>query len=230
MRRVFIVIGFWLGLCAVAQADAHATPGLTVSGVGQVAVVPDMARITLGVTHRAEVAEDALSAVSQDVARILGVISAAGIAEKDLQTTGFYLRRLDNRNRPRELEDAPAGFESGNLVTVRLRDIATVGRVISKAAEAGVNDIRGISFEMQDNRALLEQARQLAVKDAMTKAQQIAGAAGVDLGKVLRINEGGGGGGRGQMLAEASSRAAPIQAGEVLTQASVTMVFEIVQE
>ena len=225
MRRLILAVVLMVSAVGAAWAE----DGITVSGEGVVAIVPDMARVTLGVTHRAEAADVALDAVSSEVEGIVKLLQEAGIAPGDMQTSGFYLRRYRDQPNPRDAaQDIVEGFESGNMLSIRIRDIDAVGAIITQVTQAGVNDIRGIGFGVQDDTALLEQARVLAVQDAMKKAAQFAQAAGVELGPLRRMYEQGGGR-PGVAFEEASMRSAPVQAGEVGITARVTMVFEIKQ-
>lgn len=221
-----VVISLGLGGTAIAQQSQGT---ITVTGVGQVSAAPDMARVTMGVTHRAHTAEEAMALVSQDVAAILEVLKSSDVAARDMLTTGFYLRRIfDRRSSQNGQPPKPIGFESGNMVTVRLREIAKVGRVIADVTKAGVNDVRGINFEIADTAPLMQEARKRAVRDAVARAQDYVEAAGVSLGKVREIREQGGRAPRGFAMAEARmADAAPIEAGEVDLSASVTMIFEI---
>ena len=85
-------------------------------------------------------------------------------------------------------------YQADNTVTVRVREIAQLGGTIDALAGAGANRLYGIGFEVSEPRAALDAARREAVADARAKAELFAEAAGVTLGPVISIREGGMGG------------------------------------
>ena len=111
-----------------------------------------------------------------------------------------------------------------------MRDVSKLGAVLDAAITDGANTLNGISFELAEPRPVLDQARKAATEDARARAELLAAAAGVKLGRVLSISEGGGYGGPMPMFkADAASAPVPVEAGEIGLSAAVTVTFEIVQ-
>ena len=201
---------------------------LTVSGEGSVASAPDMATVHLGVQRDARDAGAAMAATSEAAASILTSLEAAGVATSDIQTTRIgldprYARQNDN-NPPRI-----TGYVASNDLVVRVRDLDALGGILDKLVSDGANSFRGISFGVSDTSDLTEEARIAAVKDAMQRAETLASAAGVTLGAIQSMSEGGGGAVpqpmmRSAMVAEA---AVPVAQGEIEVRSRVTVVFEI---
>jgi hypothetical protein len=81
-------------------------------------------------------------------------------------------------------------FGREQQLSVKLRDLARAGAVISQAADAGgdATRIRGLSFDIEDDSALLAQARRKAFDEAKA-AELYAQASGRGLGRVVSINE-----------------------------------------
>ena len=75
-----------------------------------------------------------------------------------------------------------------NTVTVIIHDLSMVGAVLDAAMEAGANTTYGISFSSTQANDAYQKALTRAVEDAMTKAQVLAAAAGVELGELIRID------------------------------------------
>ncbi len=94
-----------------------------------------------------------------------------------------------------ERESVISRYEVGNNLEVRLRDLDAVGEIIDEVTEAGGDSIRfdGIDFSIDDPSELEDQALAAAVEDAISKAQDVASATGVQLGDLLHISEGAGG-------------------------------------
>ncbi|MEO1733453.1 MAG: SIMPL domain-containing protein, partial [Pseudomonadota bacterium] len=122
------------------------------------------------------------------------------------------------------------GFQASNTLIVRIRDLGGLGAMMDAVLQDGANDFRGLSFGMADPGPHVDAARSDAVADAMRKAQLMAAAAGLRLGPVLSISEGGSGQPRPMMMEMAAARASdamPVAPGEVSLSATVSMVFAL---
>ena len=230
-RRILTAVLFCSLLSGTAWAEL-VERRITVAGEGRIEAAPDMATITLGVTHEAKEARDAMQATSQAVAKVLERLSAMGIAPRDLQTRQLSLNPLwsDSSASGRD-QRRISGFVASNTVMVRVRDLAALGGILDAVIEDGANDFNGLRFGVQDPAPLLDEARQRAVGDAMDRAKLLAGAAGVTLGPVLSIDEHGGGSvaPMAEMAMRMSAAGAPVAAGELTITANVAMVFAIAE-
>ena len=159
---------------------------LTVVGSGRVFVEPDLADVTLGVTKRADSAEQASADAAAAMAAVVASLLEAGIAEADVRTTQLNLYPVYDY----ETEPAPiVGWEISNTVSATVRDVEAVGDIVDGAIAAGANRIDGITFRVADPTAAETQARAIAVADANAKAGQLAAAAGLELGGILSLSE-----------------------------------------
>lgn len=217
---------------ALAQTTPTDTAGrITVSGEGRATAAPDMATVQLGVVASDPEASAAVRAMSAQMAEVLARLEAAGVAPRDMQTSGLSVYpRWDTRG-PAEGE-APRieAFEASTELTVRLRDLEGLGELLDAVAQDGANLFRGVSFGLQEPGAHEDAARKDAVAEALRKAALYAEAAGVALGPILTIEEAGGMVQPRMMRAEADSFAAaavPVAAGEVVLTAGVTMTFSL---
>lgn len=226
--RAILSIFLLIAVSSTAQAE-EIKRFITVTGLGEIAAAPDMARVNLGVEVTSRTAGDALAENSKRVTALIDVLRAAGIAEKDMQTTQLNLHpRWEQRNNsgtpPRVI-----GYTAQNMLQLRIRAIDQLGEVLDQVTRAGSNRINHIGFELSDPAPLLDEARRQAVANARHKAELLAGAAGVVLGDVISINEGGA---RSNPAPRAHARmeaamAVPIAEGEISTRASVTIVYEL---
>lgn len=222
------------GPASGARAE-HPIPRINVQGEGRADIAPDMAILTLTVMREDKTARAALDANSAAMAEVLGAMRKQGIAERDLQTSGFAIqpRMHYPRPRPGEAEQAPKiiGYTVQNTLTVRIRDINLVGELLDLSVTLGVNQGGQLSWSNQDPSAALEEARKLAVKDAAQRAQTLATAAGVKLGDLLELSEqtyrpGPVPVARAQL---ARAEAVPIAAGENSYQVTVSATYRIEQ-
>lgn len=219
-------------LPAVALADSHGAAPATiiVTGEGIVAAAPDLATVSLGVTMQGDTAAAAMAAGNTALQAVLERLKAAGIEDRDLQTSNLSL----NPNwQSGDGTTAPVivGYVASNILSVRVRDLDKLGAVLDAVVTDGANTLNGISFGLADPDPVLDEARGEAVADARGRAELLVGAAGVKLGRILSIAESGG---MMPMPApmfrmEAASDAVPVAGGEVGMSASVTITYEIVQ-
>lgn len=217
-------------LCAGAAFAQLQEQGIIVTGEGRISAAPDMATITLGVRENAETAKEAMGKVTDSVSGILAKLNDLGVAETDRQTSRFYLNPVYSgesysSGKARKID----GYEAGNAVTVMVRDLSKLGDMLDGVIDIGANDFNGLSFGLQEPGPAMSGARKLAVKDAMARANELAEAASLNLGSVLRITEDSRGGApmMMEMAAARSSINDAIAGGEVDVQAQVTMVFKI---
>ena len=214
-----------------AAAQEEAPRRLVVTGTGEARARPDVAVISAGVVVQADTASAALAENSRAMNAVLEQLRAAGLAAEDVQTSQFSVTPLYERPAPERETTAPpriVGYQVSNQVTARVRDIDRLGAVLDALVGAGATNIDGPSFEIADPEQLLGEARDEAVADALAKARRYAAAAGVELGEILAIEEGGAyAPPRPMMRAEAMAADVPIAPGQSELAASVTMTFAI---
>lgn len=219
-------------MAATTAGLAHAEERrINVDATGTVQVAPDMATITLGVTHQNPEASEAMKATSDAVAQVLARLDDMGIDERDLQTRDLSLSPIwSNRNQQNGEPPEITGFVASNRVFVRVRDLTQLGEVMDAVIQDGANDFSGLSFGLQDPEPIEVQARAKAVSEATAKAEQLAQAANVTLGPVQTISERGGGVrpmAEMRNMAMADAGGVPVAGGEISVSVSVSMEFEI---
>ena len=226
MRRFAAVV---VAVCLAGAAWAEEVARITVTGEGRVAAVPDMATVTLGVSAQAETARAAMDQTSAGVAALLAQLADSGIEERDIQTSGLSLGPVWDHSRSGGEPPTITGFSAANTVTVRVRALDGLGRLLDGALAGGVNTLHGVSFGLQEPEPRLDEARAEAVADAWRKAELLAGAAEVSLGPILSIAEDTGMAGPAPMfrMEAAMAEAVPVAAGETTVTARVTIVWEI---
>ena len=135
---------------ALLLTPAHALDRLvTVAGEATVGVAPDAAVIRIGVTSRGATAREASDANAKSMTSVLAAIKAAGVAERDVQTSRVSLQpQLDpNKSGTARL----TGFEAANQVTVRVRTIDNLATIVD-----GANELAGIEFVVSERSKLLD--------------------------------------------------------------------------
>lgn len=202
-----LVTGAWMAQARTASAqDATATPvpagepamdasspsqlprTITVVGEGKVRVQPDVARINIGVETLRMSVREATDANNETVDAVLAALAEAGIAEDDIQTSGFnvYAERFGPQG---PLPEDQVNYRVSNTVNVLVRDLTAISAVLDAAINAGANNIYGIEFTLDDTAAAEAEARAAAIENAGVKAQDIASLTGVTVGRVVSVSE-----------------------------------------
>lgn len=214
-------------------------PSLTLSAEGTVQAAPDTAIVTAGVVTEAETAGAALTDNNAAMRKLIDEVKSAGVADKDVGTTGFSVEPVMVYPQPKEdgTQDPPriTGYRVSNQVTVKIREIGKAGDLLDKVVRVGANQIQQIAFTVEDDKALLDQARTEAMKSAIAKAKVYADAGGFTLGRILSVSEQSGYQpmpapyARAMAMEAAPADKVPIALGEQRVQVSVSMTWEIRQ-
>ena len=200
--------------------------GIHVSGQGSVSAAPDIARAQLGVQTFAPELEAAMTDNSRSMNTVTGALKAQGVADDDIQTANFSVNpQYDFERETREI----VGYWVDNRVRVTFRDLSALGNALQAGLDAGANTVYDLRFTVDNRDALLSQARALAVADARQRAETLAKAAGVKLGKALNIHESSSTYPvyvRGA-FDEAAGSAVPVESGEIDLRVYVDVLFDI---
>ena len=208
------------------------TPQITVVGVGQVTVSPDVAYINVGVRSQADTVVEALEINNSQAKAIKDSLMSQGVDEKDIQTSSFNVYPQSDYDSLGTI--VRTYFAVENTVYVTVRNLDSLGKILDAVAKSGANNIYGITFDVLYKTASQSSARIIAVNSAKVQAQELAAAASVELGDIISIStytsypqpyygKGGGGG------EAAYSSTVPIAAGQLQLSSEVTMAFAIKQ-
>jgi uncharacterized protein len=234
--RMLVIIGVLSAIAvsfippsATGQTAEKPASLITVSGEGSASIVPDLAILTGGVTTAGKTAREASEANGGAMTAVMAAVKAAGIDDKDVQTSRLSLQpvRDQGRNEPGRI----TGFQASNQVAVKIRDLGKISDVIDRMVGAGANDISGIHFSVSSPSKPLDQARAAAIADARRKAEIYARAANVALGSPVSISEEGSAPPRPFPMRsmEAAAVSTPVSPGEAQLHVSVTVSYELLR-
>jgi uncharacterized protein YggE len=216
-----LIFALVLSACGAAPAQVRT---LNVSGNGTIYLAPDIANIYIGV-HTEDPA--IASAVSNNNTQTQGLVDAlknAGVAVKDIQTSNFSVYTSQSYDKLTG-QSTGSNYAVDNTVYITVRDLSKLGSLLNTAVAAGANNINSVTFDVADKTAGMAQARQKAMANASSLANELAQTAGVKLGEIQNVSYsdnssmpyyGMGGGG-----SAAPNASVPIQPGQ--TQISVTV-------
>lgn len=221
---------------SVNSVNTTKTDMFTSQGQGEVTAVPDTATIDAGVTQTAVNVSDAKSKTDEAIKKILGDVKNLGISDSDIKTTNYSV----TPNYSNEIMPMIAGRTqniTGYTVTqsleIKIKQLDKANKVIDTVTSDGANLVGGINFTFSDDlqKKLENKARQIAVNEAKTKAQDLAQAAGIRLGKIINVVESSNsprfvplmaGGG----TADKSQPSANVTPGENKVSITVTLYYE----
>ena len=215
-------------IAATALMPLHAQAAdklLTVTGEATVSVAPDIAVIRIGVSSQGKTAREASESNARQMTPVLAAIKAAGIIDRDVQTSRLSLQPQYDPNKSGTAR--LLGFQVTNQVTIKIRETDKLPVILDRAIAAGANEMSGIEFVVSEQSKLLDQARDDAIADARRKAELYAQAAGVKLGRVVAINEEGSSPPSRPIVQAMRSGAIPVAPGEQMLRASVTVSYEL---
>lgn len=201
---------------------------VSVQGNGEVKVAPDVAYIQIGVETRDENAQKAQEDNKAIMDKVTNEIKKYVEDGSDIQTSQYNIYRNYDYNDDKKEEY----YVVSNTLSVTLKNIDNLGKVIDAASTAGSNKISNISFGIQDEQKYYNLALENAMSSAKAKAETIMGTFGKKPGIPKSVTESGYF--RGVQTSNfavdkvmlESSASTPIEAGEITVSATVTVEYD----
>ncbi len=232
---ILAVLALVLSACGpttINQAAPENLRTLNVNGVGIVYLTPDIVYINIGVNTQRDNAADAVEINKEQTNAVTAAIKEFGVDPKDIRTTNFSIWSNPQYDPSGQIQGTT--YVVDNTVNVTIRELDKLGDLLDAAIDAGANNIYSIQFDVEDKTEANKEARALAVEDAKSQAQDLAGVAGLSLVDIQTISyyesgvtpyfyggKGGGGGGASEMAA------VPIQPGQLAVTVTVNMTYTI---
>ncbi len=196
---VFVVIVFLLSLTLlvgvyILNITGETEGRITVSGMGEVYAVPDIANVSFSVINEAKEADGALQENARKVNEVIDFLKEEEIEESDIKTTSFsiyprYEYYSDREMLPPEERRVLVGYEARQIVEVKIRNIDKIGSILEGGVAAGANRVSNLSFSIDDESELKKEAREKAILEAKKEAKEIEKQLGVTLKKIVGFNE-----------------------------------------
>lgn len=185
MKKLFVLLVCISLVAMTGTAFADGTK-LIVGGAGTVLIESDLAVISVGVREIATDVLDAQSTVNTKIAAVKEALINAGAKESEINTDAINIYANYDYSGTSE---AISGYTAYNSLSVRTADIESVGKLIDAAFAAGANALDNVQFTVKDDSIAEEKALQMAVSDAMRKAEILAKAAGMSIESIESIAE-----------------------------------------
>lgn len=213
---------------------------ISVDGEGKVTAIPDIATMSFTVSEEGVTASAAQDTATKKIHVALALLKDLGIEDRDVKTTSYFISPKYSYQPPcyggfcPPIESRIVGYTASQTVEVKIRKTDDAGAVLSKLGDAGVSNLYGPNFTIDDLDALRASARAEAIAEARDKAKKLARDLGVSLVRVTGFYENGGPiyYGYGKGIAEFGGDGVPeadpsIPAGENEIVVYVTVSYEI---
>ena len=184
---IILQLVFLLSACSNSNLPTAENDGILVTGSATIQSSPDLATLRVGVQSFDKNVEKAVNDNNTKIESIILNLGNKGLTEKDMETDQFNIspqREYRNNNPP-----IVVGYNVSNILTVKIRNLESLGEIMQVAVGSGANTINGLSFSIEDPNPLRQKARGLAMEDALSRAEILADASGVEVGKPISIQE-----------------------------------------
>ena len=177
-------------------AFANTKPANTISVSGDSGksyrATPDLATVNIGVLSQGTTAVDVKNQNNDKVNKIVAFVKAQGVANGDITTSQLSFNPTQDYSNGTPKITGYQGQQSITGQSPRCRagkDQTVLENILDGAVNNGANEIDGVSLSVENPDALQQQAQQMAIANAKTKAQALAQTAGLTLGKVVSVSE-----------------------------------------
>jgi uncharacterized protein len=235
MRRLILLFIACMVFAAVSIGSAGAqveTPPerlIHTSATGEVTTTPDQALISVSVQTENPDPKVAQADNAAIMAKVVNAVKGAGVADKDLQTTGFSMYPVYDNSGSFLLQNIRT-YRVTNTLLVTVTDVTQAANLLDLAVANGANNVNGVTFTLSDEKqaSLRDDALTEAVRLARADADAVAGAANLTITGVREITVGGGNVPSPVPMyssANVNAPATPLQPGEVTVSATVSVSY-----
>ena len=159
---------------------------ISIEAEGKVTALPDIAMISIGVQTEKKTVSDAQKENSTKMNAITDKLKQLGVAKEDIKTTNYSIYPTYDYPNGKQVD---RGFQISQNVDIKVRKLESISDILASVGSLGANQVGGVTFTIDDPEALRQQARLKGLEAAKMKAQALAQAAGVQLGKVVGFSE-----------------------------------------
>jgi uncharacterized protein YggE len=161
----------------IVQAQEFLSPGnaVSVTGDAEIKVIPNQVLLSLGVETRDRSLAAAMARNDNAIRSVLNAIAKLQVDPADVQTDFIQVDIRYNGS----VETVVDHYVVEKSIAITLKDVSKFEPLLSAVLEAGANHVYGVEFMTTDLRKYRDQARALAAKAAIEKANDLAAAAGL---------------------------------------------------
>lgn len=223
-----------------SQNELYPTKTITISAEGESLAVADIASFTFSVSEEGTTSGEAQKKSTDKINKAIEYLKSNQIDEKDIKTENYSIYPKYSNVVPCYTFNCPPveqkiiGYIVSQSVRVKIRNTEDPGKYLSELTNFEINNISGITFTIDDEDALYDQARKDAINKTKIKAEILAKELDVRLGDVISFNEenprlysNGYGAGGAEMMTFAKSDSPDIPRGENTYTTRVYVTYEL---
>ncbi len=155
---------------------------VSVVGVGEVFATPDIATFSFTIEAKEADAVTAQNKSGETMNAVLAYLKEKGVEEKDIKTEYYNLTPQYEYPQtvctqwgcPPQGEPKLIGYQVNQSVSVKVRDTAKAGELVSGVGSKGAMNVSGLTFTIDDEEKLMAEAREKAIADAKVQAEALA--------------------------------------------------------
>ncbi len=246
---LFFAVKFLAEVKTYGAMEGGNFSSIVVEGKGEVQAVPDIATVTFSIMKEGKTVKEAQDEVAKVEKVALESLKKNSVEEKDIKTSNasFYPKyeykydypklapcSIEYGCPPQNGKNVIVGYQASESITVKVRNVDNVGKIIQDLGTVGVSDLNGPNFAIDDEETLKTEARAKAIADAKAKAKVLARDLDVRLVRIVSFNESGNyypmpmyASGAMMKDSVAESTPAQIPKGENTITSNVTITYEI---
>jgi hypothetical protein len=208
MKKVLLVVTGLLGVFLLVQtvvsvvdlgirkSNVIHTNIISARGVGEAIAVPDVATFTFTVREEGKDVAVVQQAMTDKANGAIAYLKEQGIEDRDIKTENYftnptyeYSQSVCSSTYCSPSRQTISGYEVSQTISVKVRDIAKAGDLLTQIAVLSITEVSNLSLAVDDNEALMAEAKSTAITKARADAENIAKSLGVKLGDVVGFYE-----------------------------------------
>lgn len=192
---LFLVTKVVTEIISWSKNETYPAKTITITAEGEALAVADIASFTFGVTEEGVTSDEAQKKATEKINKALEYLKSNGVEEKDIKTENYSIFPKYNDVAPCYAFDCPrpetkiVGYTVSHTMRIKVRETDNTGKFLSELTKFGINDISGITFTIDDEDALYDEARKDAISKAQIKAETLAKNLNVKLGEIISFGE-----------------------------------------
>jgi uncharacterized protein YggE len=212
---------------------------INVTGESEIKAIPDSAIVIATIRGSSKQITEAQTSINIRTRALSEELKKLEIDDKDIQSISYQVRpkyeyvKIECNNANCGSKRELTGYEASQVIEIKTQKIELAGKIITMLGKIEINEISGPNFAIYNTKELESKARIAAIGNSKEKAQEIATALGVKLGKVVRFTEDGASGPdfhpkmMFKTLAVSADSQAKLFTGEKTIRSQVNVVYEI---
>lgn len=190
---IFALLSF--GITSYKSAQFNNKSLMTITGAGEVKGIPDKATINVTMRASAPLLEDAQKVIDERAKNLVAELDKMGVEKKNIKSISYFTnpkyetQPIDCKTPPCGSEYKMIGYEAAQTMEIKISKIELAADVIKLAGSLEINEISGPNFAIENPEKFKSAARILAIKNSKSKADDIAKAMRVKIGKVVKFEE-----------------------------------------